>query len=488
MATIYRLPGDTDDFVSAVEEGDTKPSPTGGMVPQMVYADGTMGPLKGTEISGASFDGQGQTLGTNTTKTVTSADASPGSPWISDWDETRDLDFVRLLTVLAATDTTIAGTFTFEFSEVNTASGIGDATTAISETRPISSFSSVRDFDLVNAGKYYRVAFEPDSALGSELVFITTTLRKQDDGAFVRLADQQIEKQNAAMGQTFAYLKGFGFDGISSDFPLTDIDPNNSTSDTLGIGATFTGTYTSTKGFAGTSIFIKADVDSGSSGVKIYHSTDGVTDDREITLFYDASASPEGIIYLIPASTEYFRIEYTNNGTDAQSEFIISVKHATTPYQAPALPLNIPATDNSVAQQVKSVIEADNGSSYGNIERGANGGLDTGIVEHEVTTPLKPGDSWDITKTTISSGSATNIIASGSALANRISVEIYNADANKDIHIGTSTTQVDAGQFRTIGPGQGLTLELNEDVTIAGKAQSGSTSVEVIEVADSTLP
>ncbi len=52
MATVYRLPGDTDDEVSVVIEGDTKPAATGGMVPHMVQADGTMGPITGTEIVG----------------------------------------------------------------------------------------------------------------------------------------------------------------------------------------------------------------------------------------------------------------------------------------------------------------------------------------------------------------------------------------------------------------------------------------------------
>ena len=52
MATTYREPGDTDDFSSHVEEGDTKPVITAGFVNQMVKADGTMGPVDGTEIIG----------------------------------------------------------------------------------------------------------------------------------------------------------------------------------------------------------------------------------------------------------------------------------------------------------------------------------------------------------------------------------------------------------------------------------------------------
>lgn len=149
----------------------------------------------------------GQTLDSDNTKTVTSSDAQPGNPWVGDWVLTRDSGYVRLLTVLAASNTTNGGIFTFEFSETGTEVALGDA--PISETRVIDDFETVRDFDLINAGAYYRVAFEPAVALSSDLVFITTILRKQNDGAFVRLANQEIEEANAAMPQQFAYLKGF---------------------------------------------------------------------------------------------------------------------------------------------------------------------------------------------------------------------------------------------------------------------------------------
>ena len=143
-----------------------------------------------------------QTVSAANTKTITAAIAQPLNPWQGDWEETRDIGIVRLLIVLAATDTSVSGTFIFEFGE--------DGVTAnISESRVIDDFTTVRDFDLINAGKYFRCSFEPDVGLGSESVFLTTTLRRQNDGSFVRLANQQIEEGNAAMGQTFAYLKAF---------------------------------------------------------------------------------------------------------------------------------------------------------------------------------------------------------------------------------------------------------------------------------------
>lgn len=151
--------------------------------------------------------GMRQTLDAGNTTVVTSANASPGSPWVGAWTLTRDVGIVRLLTVVASNVLSgLGGTFTFEFSE-------DGATATISEVRPIGDFATVRDFDLINAGAYYRVKFEPSRALaGGESVFVTTTQRRQNDGAFVRLAGQQIEEANAALPQTFAFAKAFDAD------------------------------------------------------------------------------------------------------------------------------------------------------------------------------------------------------------------------------------------------------------------------------------
>lgn len=61
MATIYRLPGDTDDFVTVGEEGEKVPdkirrpgndNPTvvGGKTPLIRRGDGTLGPIEGEQL------------------------------------------------------------------------------------------------------------------------------------------------------------------------------------------------------------------------------------------------------------------------------------------------------------------------------------------------------------------------------------------------------------------------------------------------------
>ena len=121
------------------------------------------------------------------------------------WALTLPDGVVRETTVLASNEpATLGGTFTFEYSDD------GIVNNGISEVRPIQNFSAVRDFDLMNFGMYYRVIFTPSRALvGAEIVSIKTILHTQFGGAFVRLANQQVEEANSAMPQTFVYVKAF---------------------------------------------------------------------------------------------------------------------------------------------------------------------------------------------------------------------------------------------------------------------------------------
>jgi hypothetical protein len=134
------------------------------------------------------------------------------------WIVTRQVGVVRQLVVLASnTPSGLGGTFIFEYSE-------DGATPTVSETRAITDFETVRDFDLMNVGAYFRIKFTPSRALaGGEMIFISTFQRTQPDGPFVRLADQEIERANAAMGQTAAYLKVFKPNGKSANVPGSEI-------------------------------------------------------------------------------------------------------------------------------------------------------------------------------------------------------------------------------------------------------------------------
>ena len=116
----------------------------------------------------------------------------------------------------------------------------------------------------------------------------------------------------------------------------------------------FNGAFVNTDGYVSTSIFVKSDQDSATKGVQIIHSSDGVNDERVISFSYISADNPQGIIYLIPASTKYFRMKYIN-GAVAQTGFTASIKFETSPQMLPTLPVNIPISDNTLANTVKAI-------------------------------------------------------------------------------------------------------------------------------------
>ena len=101
---------------------------------------------------------------------------------------------------------------------------------------------------------------------------------------------------------------GTDVNGTFVNAPNGGIDDGNSTSTPLSGTGVFNGTFVNTDGYVSTSIFIKSDQDSATKGVQVIHSSDGVNDERVISFSYISADNPQGIIYLIPASTKYFRM------------------------------------------------------------------------------------------------------------------------------------------------------------------------------------
>ncbi len=143
--------------------------------------------------------------------------------------------------------------------------------------------------------------------------------------------------------------------GTFTNAPEGGVDNGNSTTTPLSGTGVFEGTFSDTQGYTSTSIFVKSDQDSATGGLQIIHSSDGVTDERVISFSYIAADNPQGLIYLIPSSTKYFRLKYTN-GAVAQTGFTTSIKYETSPQQIPSLPIGLPISDNTLANVTKSVI------------------------------------------------------------------------------------------------------------------------------------
>ena len=177
---------------------------------------------------------------------------------------------------------------------------------------------------------------------------LTTAISPQllTTGAFIAPSMVTSLGRNIQVGQDV--------NGTFVNAPNGGIDDDNSTSTPLSGTGVFNGAFVNTDGYVSTSIFVKSDQDSATKGVQIIHSSDGVTDERVISFSYISADNPQGIVYLIPASTKYFRMKYIN-GAVAQTGFTASIKFETSPQMLPTLPVNIPISDNTLANTVKAI-------------------------------------------------------------------------------------------------------------------------------------
>lgn len=156
-----------------------------------------------------------QFIDTGNTKIITAADATPSAAWVGAASPTRSVGVVGILLSIIAPGQSIGGTYTFEFSEDGT-------TWPISISTHVNDFSTIRFRPLLNAGAFYRTQFKPDVALGAGFVVLTSQFARQDDPDFVVTAGHVFEEDDAAFGQTFAFLKGYGPDKKSRNIRADD--------------------------------------------------------------------------------------------------------------------------------------------------------------------------------------------------------------------------------------------------------------------------
>jgi len=105
-----------------------------------------------------------------------------------------------------------------------------------------------------------------------------------------------------------------GFDG--------EVSTNNSTTDTLSGGATFTGVGEDVSKFSSVSVSWTSDVASADGGLSMEFSTDNTNWDRQIpvTSASDSLQVNNGGVHRLSIIAQFFRIVYTN-GSGAQSSF-----------------------------------------------------------------------------------------------------------------------------------------------------------------------
>lgn len=107
---------------------------------------------------------------------------------------------------------------------------------------------------------------------------------------------------------------------------VTQVDSKNSTTTVLGGNSVYAGTYSSTTGYNSVQISIRTSLDSASSGLKIYSSTNGLTGQ---SIYSDTYFGGTNYDKLINLPDQYYRIEYTNGPTGQTGPFSLTSRLST---------------------------------------------------------------------------------------------------------------------------------------------------------------
>jgi len=151
-------------------------------------------------------------------------------------------------------------------------------------------------------------------------------------------------------------------------------DSGNSSTSTLGSGATFTGTAFDTLNFPTAVVIVKSDVASATNGLKFQWSGDGTNWDVESGSEVLANG---GRGFHVSHRGRYFRIQYVNGGS-AQTFFRLNVIHRPSTVGIITRPLDDNIDDKNFAQITRSVLTAKTpGGSYVNINANNGGNLKT---------------------------------------------------------------------------------------------------------------
>lgn len=273
---------------------------------------------------------------------------------------------------------------------------------------------------------------------------------------------------------------GLKADGLAQDRDGTNIE----TSTPLGAGATYTSGWMDSDGWASVELSIATDQVSGSNGILIEFTDDVAAGTPTVkttrTYTFSAADVTEGDqTYRFNTELDGFRIKYTNGGTLQGSFYLAANMRTQSTNPQGGVESSFGASNTTI--MTRGVITAKNAAgTYGNIERGTNGGMDVGIVQHEVETPIKALAGFKVTRTSMTTAAA-KIIAT--PMTNRRSLGIRAiCSGSALVYIGVNSS-VNSGNGHPLSDGQSVDLELDDTVTeIWGIASTGTQAVSVIEV------
>lgn len=223
---------------------------------------------------------------------------------------------------------------------------------------------------------------DPVSLLNTEGDTINPATEEKQDTQIAELQDV-----NDGLDTTITQLQAVNaeLDTITSKIDPTFIDDANSSTDNLGNGGVFTGAWTDVERYTDAAVTVLSDQDSAANGLNLQFSHDGIT-----VVDYDeyTKLASQGNPIIVPLSTKYFRVVYTNGAVPTGS-FSLQTKIFQNRPKPSSHRISNTITGENDAELTKSVLTAKNpNNDYINDEA-------SGVVEAASTnTPLLASQSF----------------------------------------------------------------------------------------------
>lgn len=209
-----------------------------------------------------------------------------------------------------------------------------------------------------------------------------------------------------------ADIKKAGSNGI--------VDTANSSTSILTAGSVFTGSFVEILDYHHITILVSSDVASATDGLEIQHSSDGVNVDDTDKFTIPAAT---GKIFSFGPESKYYRIKYTNGGTN-QSSFRLQVilKTATQKPSSHRIKDSIASDDD--AELTKAILAGQDGTgAFKNVRLDTAGRL---LVSSDIATPVDTVAVSQTARSSISSSSDTiYTITNGKTLV----IQLFEAGA-----------------------------------------------------------
>lgn len=154
------------------------------------------------------------------------------------------------------------------------------------------------------------------------------------------------------------------------------ISTNNSTTSTLLAAATFTGTADEVTQYASVTVAVIASHASATDGLSLEQSSDN--SNWDIIDVYTVPATT-GKTYGVQVTARYFRVRYTNSGTNQTSFRMQTILHAVMPNASSVRPQDARTNDNDM-QEVIGYLAGFNGTTWDRLRSDTTNGLDVDVT------------------------------------------------------------------------------------------------------------